>query len=339
MNNLKEALFYNQLENNTVQCLLCPHNCNLEDGYRGVCQVRKNIGGKLYALSYGLVSALNFDPIEKKPLYHFNPGKQILSIGGFGCNLRCIYCQNHSISQVCDIELPNDKIYAPENIIALHQRSNNSCGIAFTYNEATVNYEFMLETAKLAYQYQIPVVLVTNGYINRDPLQELLPYISAFNIDLKAFNDDFYRRYTGGNILPVLETIQTIHTAQKHLEITFLAINEINDKPAEFNLMIDWLQHTLGTNIPIHISKYFPQYKLANEPTPDNVLINLYDIASQKLDYVYLGNINSINHSKTRCKNCYSVLVERIEYTTRLIELNAEGECNNCGTKANVIFS
>ncbi|MDD4747074.1 MAG: AmmeMemoRadiSam system radical SAM enzyme [Salinivirgaceae bacterium] len=339
MSNKKEALYYNPLENNAVQCLLCPHNCVLEDGYKGVCQVRKNLGGKLYALSYGIVSAINIDPVEKKPLYHFNPGKHILSVGGFGCNMRCMYCQNHAISQVCDVDLPKDKTYTPESIIEIHQRTKNSCGIAFTYNEITVNYEFVLETAKLATQHQIPVVLVTNGFINKEPLLELLPYVSALNIDLKAFNDDFYRKYTGGSILPVLETILTAHAAKKHVEITFLAINGLNDRPAEFNLMVEWIKENLGAQVPLHISKYFPNYKLTNVATPESTLITLLGIATQKLNYIYLGNIDSSEHSKTRCTNCYSVLVERTGYEIRLVELNTMGECNNCKTHANFIFS
>jgi pyruvate formate lyase activating enzyme len=338
MTDKKEALFYDILDNQIVRCNLCPHNCHLEPGYRGVCQVRKNVEGKLYANSYGLVSALRFDPVEKKPLYHYNPGKQILSVGGYGCNLRCIFCQNHTISQVCDVDLPKEKIYKPEDIISLYQRSNNACGIAFTYNEPVVNFEFVLETAILATQHNIPMVLVTNGYINTAAFEAILPHIAALNIDLKAFSDDFYRKYTGGGILPVLETLNLAVKAGKHVEITFLAISGLNDRLSEFNLMINWIAETLGKSVPFHISKYFPNYKLTNEPTSDDVLMQFYDIACKKLDFVYLGNVNEPEFSKTRCPNCYATLVERQGYKICLHELDAEGNCNNCGTDVNFVL-
>ncbi len=338
MTDKKEALCYERLSDLQVRCNLCPHGCVLEPGYQGVCQVRKNIDGTLIANSYGLVSAIRFDPVEKKPLYHFNPGKQILSVGGFGCNLRCIYCQNHTISQVFDVDLPQDKIYSSENILSLFHRSNNSCGIAFTYNEPLVNFEFVLESAKEAFENNIPVVLVTNGYITPKAFEMLLPYLSALNIDLKAFADDFYRKYTGGSILPVLETIQSSIREKKHVEITLLAISGLNDRLSEFNLMINWIAENLGKSVPFHISKYFPNYKLSNEPTSDDVLVQFYEIAQKKLDFVYLGNFNNPEYSKTRCPSCYATLVERTGYHTRLVSLDAEGNCSNCGANANFKF-
>ncbi len=335
---MKEALFYEKTGNGTLRCDLCPHYCSLQPGYRGICQVRKNIDGILFSTSYGIVSSARFDPVEKKPFYHFYPGKEIFSVGGFGCNLHCVFCQNHNISQVCDVDLPKDNLFTPEEIIKQSQKNQNSCAIAFTYNEPTVNFEFVAETAKAAKLRQIPVALITNGFINKEPLEYILQYIDALNIDLKAFSEDFYRKYTGGGTLPVLETIKTAKEQNKHVEITFLVISGLNDKLSEFNLMVNWIADNIGKNTPFHISRYYPAYKLKTEATQIDILTQLYEIAIKKLDFVYIGNIQNPEYLKTRCPNCYTVLVEREGYNSKISSLTTEGTCSNCARNVNFVL-
>ncbi len=338
MNLKQEALHYIKLENQKVQCKLCPHECIIDNGSNGFCRVRDNHDGVLYAASYGIVSGINNDPIEKKPLYHFHPGKPILSVGGYGCNFRCPFCQNHSISQMATNDFPNLGEYTPEQIIELYKIGKNSCGIAFTYNEPTVNYEFVFQTSILAHQNDIPVVLVTNGFINPEPFNELTPYLKAMNIDLKAFSDDFYRKQTGGSISPVLQTIKTAFQKKIHLELTFLVIPTLNDKTSEFRLMLEWIASNLSVDVPLHISRYFPRYRLALPPTPEETLHEFYNIATQTLSYVYLGNVALPEYSKTQCTKCYATLIERNGYYTKLAHITSEGNCYFCGTSANVIF-
>ncbi len=333
-----EALFYEKNSDGTVKCNLCPHHCLVKPNYYGACRVRKNIEGVLYSTSYGLTCSIRFDPVEKKPLYHYYPGKDIFSVGGFGCNLHCVFCQNYHISQINDIELSTRDIITPTEITKLYKKERNNCGFSFTYNEPTVNYEFIYETAKEVYLQQIPVALVTNGFINQEPLKKLLPYINALNVDLKSFSDEFYQKQTGGRLLPVLETIKTAKAQGKHIEITFLAINGLNDSTSELNLMVDWIANNVGKDTPFHISRYFPNYKLKIAPTPVDVLIQLYEIASKRLDFAYLGNISDSEYSKTRCPNCHTVLVERNGYYPKVIGLTDKGTCVKCGNSANFIL-
>jgi len=202
MSNNHQALFYSKIDNQRVQCHLCPHQCIINEGNSGFCRVRDNINGTLYAVSYGRISGLNSDPVEKKPLFHFHPGQQILSVGGYGCNFRCPFCQNHSISQMAVNDFPEQISYSPQQIIDLYYLEKNSCGIAFTYNEPIVNFEFVYDTAQLAFEQKIPFVLVTNGFINPAPFAQLLPFFSAMNIDLKAFADDFTVNTPAEELLP-----------------------------------------------------------------------------------------------------------------------------------------
>ncbi len=288
---MNSALYFDQLENNKVQCRLCPHNCIIIENKSGKCQVRKNVQGKLISLMYGRVSSLHFDPIEKKPLYKFFPGSIIFSIGSIGCNLHCRFCQNYSISQCNHEELNQTSVYTPDEIIEMAGKRVDNIGIAYTYNEPTVWFEYMLDISKAAKQKGMKNVMVTNGFINEKPLSELLNYMDAFNVDLKAFSESFYKEVTSSALEPVLQTLKQIRKSKKHLEITCLIIPELNDQPEQFEKMVQWIREELSEETILHLSRYFPRYKLNITQTPIDVLLNLQRIAKRYLKNVYLGNV------------------------------------------------
>jgi len=333
---MQEALFYSKLEAPKVQCNLCPWNCILDDGQTGNCKVRINQNGMLFSEVFNKVAALGSDPIEKKPLYHFYPGKNILSFGEVGCNLHCSFCQNHRISQ-CEAKSFNRfHEITSEQIVHEAQKTWNNIGIAYTYNEPFTFYEFVLETAQLAQTNGLKNVMVSNGYINPEPLKKLLPFIDAFNIDLKAFTENFYRTYTKGKLQPVLETLKTIANSKAHLEITTLVIPELNDDEDTFRNMVKWITDELGEKTPLHLSRYFPQYKMDQPLTPIHTLVNLYNIAQEHLSYVFMGNVSDEKRSSTYCSECGEVLIERNGYNTELKNLEFDGNCKHCGASSSI---
>ena len=283
---LKEALFYERLPDNKVRCLLCPQTCIILPDKTGFCRVRQNKEGTLYSLIYAKITSLALDPIEKKPLYHYHPGEYIISIGTRGCNLACSFCQNWSISQVNDAPVEE---MSSEQIIQQAERYK-SFGIAYTYNEPFIWYEFVLDTAILAKKKGVENVLVTNGYINPEPLSKLLPYINAMNIDLKSIENEFYQKFCKGQLEPVLATIKRAHKTC-HIELTNLIIPGLNDKEENFIKLVDWVYENLGPEVPLHFSRYFPCYKMDLPPTPIARLRRAEEIAREKLRYVYLGNV------------------------------------------------
>jgi len=283
---MKEALYYKKLEDNKVQCQLCPKRCIIVPGKRGFCTVRKNVDGVLYSEIYGQTTSVALDPIEKKPLYRFHPGTFILSLGTRGCNFACPYCQNWHISQ--DPDAFTQPITTDE--IIRQAKKAKSIGIAYTYNEPIIWYEFVLDTAQVAKNEGLKNVLVTNGYINPEPLRELMPFIDALNIDLKSMEDSFYRKYCSATLQPVLETIKTA-AKSAHVELTNLVIPTLNDKEENFVKLRDWIFENLGAEAPLHFSRYFPCYKMRIPPTPLKALERAREIVVQKLKYVYLGNI------------------------------------------------
>ncbi len=327
---MKEAEFYEQHKDNKVQCLLCPHNCIISNGKLGICKVRRNIDGKLIAENYGQVSSMAFDPVEKKPLYHFFPSKEILSIGTVGCNLKCSFCQNSEISQNSVKEYPMLRYYDTDEVIKIAQSRAGNIGIAFTYNEPVIWYEFVLDVAKKAKEISLKTVMVSNAFINKEPLSKLINYVDAFNIDLKSFTNYFYKKYTSSWIEPVKENLKTIKRSGKHLEITNLIIPGLNDDCKDFENMISWIRDELGKDVPLHISRYFPQYKLQTDVTPLNTLQNCYDRARKKLDYVYLGNIRTNKGSDTICPSCGKTLISRTGYSTQLLGIASSGKCMYC---------
>ncbi|MFH1459898.1 MAG: AmmeMemoRadiSam system radical SAM enzyme [Candidatus Omnitrophota bacterium] len=283
---LFKASFFKKLRNNDLQCQLCPQNCIIIDGKTGICGVRKNIKGELYSLIYGKTTGIALDPIEKKPLYHFHPGQVILSLGTKGCNLKCSFCQNWHISQNPNIALED---ITPEEIIKETQRLN-ILGIAYTYNEPFIWYEFVCDCAKLAKKNNLENVLVTNGYVNPEPLDEILPFIGAMNIDLKSMDNDFYKKICQGSRDPVLNTIKRANQSC-HIELTNLIIPGENDTDEHFEKITDWIFDNTGAETPLHFSRYFPCYKLVTEMTPRATLERALAIAQKKLKLVYLGNI------------------------------------------------
>jgi pyruvate formate lyase activating enzyme len=314
---------------NKLDCLLCPHYCKLSVGQTGICGVRKNSGEEVGLLTYGTLSGFSLDPVEKKPLYHFFPGHSILSIGSYGCNMRCDFCQNHNISQRIPEKLVKE-ITVKEIVKGVLEAENN-IGIAFTYNEPVIWFEFMRDTAIAVRDEGFSTVMVSNGYVNKEPLDLIIQFIDAFNIDLKAFNNDFYRKLTGANIEPVKNCLKQIVNAGKHLEITTLIIPGENDDEKEMEYQSEWIAGELGKEIPLHLSKYFPMYKRDNPSTSDTTLSRLFEIASRHLNHVYLGNITSPKGQNTICPKCGTVVTKRSGYQTRLLNLDREGQCTGCG--------
>lgn len=274
----------------TVTCTLCPHRCRLAPGEEGFCRTRANREGRLISLSYGRFVSLALDPIEKKPLYHFYPGSFILSLGSFGCNLRCPFCQNHEISQAGAGDLPA-RLLSPEELteLSLRLKSEGNIGVAFTYNEPLLNYEYLLEAAPILGGRGAKVVLVTNGQLAEAPFRKLLPHIDALNIDLKAFRQDFYD-WLGGDLATVKQNIAAAVEAGVHVEVTTLVIPGKNDNPDEMEAEARWLAG-LSPELPLHLSRYFPRYRLSLPPTPAETLQRLKKIARTHLKYVHLGNI------------------------------------------------
>ncbi|MFH1189790.1 MAG: AmmeMemoRadiSam system radical SAM enzyme [Candidatus Omnitrophota bacterium] len=283
---MKEALFYEKLDSRRVRCRLCPVECLITEGRRGSCGVRVNNGGVLYSEVYGKVASASLDPIEKKPLYHYHPGEHIFSIGTKGCNLHCAFCQNWEISQGSNAGLED---IAAEEVVK-RAKGSGSFGIAYTYNEPFIWYEFVLECAKLAKKSGLENVLVTNGYVNVGPLEEILPYIGAMNIDLKAFNEGFYAKLCGGKLVSVLEVIKRA-VKGCHVELTTLIIPGMNDSEEEIAREARWIRDNAGYETPLHLSRYFPCYKMKLEPTPLATLERAREIAAESLKYVYLGNV------------------------------------------------
>lgn len=329
---MKEVPYYEKLPEGKVRCGICPHRCLLAAGKAGLCRVRKNSGGILYALNYARCAASALDPIEKKPLYHFYPGSTIFSLGTLGCNFRCDFCQNWEIAQA---DAPTVKL-EPEGAVRLALRAGRNCiGIAYTYSEPLMWYEYVLDTARLAREQGLKNVVVTNGYINPEPLAALLPYIDAFNIDVKAFEPQFYRQLCGGQLEPVLETVRACVEAGCHVELTTLLVPGLNDSPEEISRLADWVAR-LDPELPLHFSRYFPRHRLTLPPTPLASLERAWNIAREKLPYVYLGNVTGGTGSSTCCPHCGAVLVQRDGFQARLRDL-AGDRCARCGTRVRII--
>ncbi len=302
---MREAMFWETVgsteenERRRVRCRLCPHECVIAPGSRGKCHVRLNRGGTLFAEAWGIVPALALDPIEKKPLNRFHPGSYILSAGGYGCNLSCLFCQNHGISQRgldpfnhSGDEPAGDRRVLPEDLVneALALRDEGNIGIAFTYNEPLIGYEYVWDTARLAKEKGLLTVLVTNGYVNASPLQRLLPYIDAMNVDLKAFSDSFYRELCGGSLKPVLETVRAAADAC-HVEITTLVIPGENSSAEEIDALSRWIA-SVNPGIPLHLNRHHPDYLMSEPPPIDrDSLFHLAEVSRRSLSHVYAGNL------------------------------------------------
>ncbi|MFA5144990.1 MAG: AmmeMemoRadiSam system radical SAM enzyme [Candidatus Omnitrophota bacterium] len=334
----KEALFYQRLDNKAVQCRLCPRNCFIPEGGRGFCGVRENQEGVLYALSYAKAVAIHIDPIEKKPLFHFLPSTAAFSVATAGCNLRCKFCQNWEISQKRPEEV--DYVYLePEELIRKAQESGSPV-IAYTYTEPTIFYEYMLKTAKLARARGIKNVIHSAGYINEEPLRQLVKYIDAANIDLKGFSNDYYAQMSEATLEPVLRTLKILKDAGVHLEITNLVLAGYNDSADAIAKMCLWIKENLGSDTPIHFSRFFPMYKMLSlDPTPVETLEKARKIALDSgLKYVYIGNVAGHTGENTYCPKCKSIVIQRRGYF--ILQNNIkDGKCRFCGEKIDGVWN
>lgn len=329
MKDLHEADYYELLSEGEIACRLCPQQCRLTPGKSGFCKIRTNQDGKLITTNYGQISSISLDPIEKKPLYHYYPGKPILSVGTIGCNLACRFCQNWQISR----ELSPTRLMTPAELVELakklqHQEEN--IGVAYTYSEPGVWYEFLTDTMPLVREAGLKNVLVTNAFLELEPWRNLLNWTDAANIDLKGFDGAYYQRLCSGKLGPVLANIQEA-VGRVHLELTTLLIPGENDQPEQIRKMAQWIAE-LDPEIPLHLSRYFPNYQLTNPATPVETMEESLAIAKEYLKYVYLGNVGRAAH--TYCPECGSVIVERAGYRTRIFNNNV---CRECGKMVRII--
>jgi len=327
---VKEALFWEGADDGDVHCRLCPHECRIAPDQFGLCGVRQNVAGTLYAASYAQVTAEAMDPMEKKPLYHFHPGSTILSLGSYGCNFKCPYCQNWRISQ----EHASSRRLDPEQAVA-SAIEFDSVGIAYTYNEPVIWAEYVLDTARAAHEAGLVNVMVTNGFVNPDTLAALLEYVDAFNIDLKAFTEDFYHRLCKGSLAPVLAAAE-IAGSGAHVELTNLIIPGENDSDDQFESMARWVAEKLGPGTPMHLSAYTPQYRFSARPTDTDTLLRAKNIFDTHLKFVYLGNVVTEQGADTFCAQCGALLISRAGYAVRTVGLDG-GRCASCGADNNVV--
>jgi pyruvate formate lyase activating enzyme len=326
---IKAELFEKGIQNQVI-CRLCAHQCRLHDGATGVCRVRKNIAGILYSLNSDHVVAIHMDPIEKKPLYHFMPGSSSYSIAAMGCNFSCRFCQNYSISMVNEEHGIKGETISPEQLVQ-NALKNRARSISYTYTEPTVFFELMLKTAQLAHQQGIKNVMVSNGYMTRQALSLLGPFLDAANIDLKSFNDNFYKEYCSARLKPVLETISTLKARGIWLEITTLLIPGLNDDCEEIKRLISFLLE-VDDSMPWHVSRFFPQYQLQHiPPTAQDAIHKFLSLgAKMGLKYLYGGNLTADCWNDTHCPCCGKKLIRRLGYQAEIIALQS-GKCQFCG--------
>lgn len=314
-----------------VKCQLCPKGCIISEGHRGDCRVRENRDGRLHTVVFGNPCAVNNDPIEKKPFYHFLPGTLAFSIATAGCNLHCLYCQNWEISQFPPEETDNVAMM-PQDVVSLAKRYG-SRSIAYTYSEPVVFYEYMLETARLGREAGLKSIVISAGYINPGPLRELCRAVDAIKIDLKGFNEDFYRRVCDASLKPVLEALRVIAEEGVHLEIVNLVVPTFNDDEGELKELCRWIVANLGPDVPTHFSRFYPQYKLTNlPPTPVEKLERAWEIARDVgIHYAYIGNVPGHPADNTYCHSCGKLLIRRLGF--RVMENHlVNGTCGYCHT-------
>jgi len=330
---IKEAQFWEKLPNDFVKCGLCPWRCTIALNQRGLCRTRENRGGKLYTLTYARPCTINVDPIEKKPFFHVVPGADVFSLATAGCNVGCKFCQNWQISKITPEE-SNGLYITPQDIVRTVKRAKSKI-IAYTYAEPTIFYEYMIDISSIAKKEGIKNVVVSCGYINQEPLKKLLKFVDAYKIDLKGFNEKYYEEIVGARLEPVLETIKTIKKAGVHLEIVNLVIPSLNDSPEEIRKMCKWLVKNIGTEVPLHFTRFHPDYKMMNYPsTPVSIVENLRKIAmSEGLKYVYIGNVPPGNEGEnTYCPKCKKLLIKRLGFSVAENNIN-KGKCRFCSEK------
>jgi pyruvate formate lyase activating enzyme len=326
-------MYYQKLKDNKVQCNLCFRNCIISEGNRGFCRIRLNKNGELYSIVYGKPVALQIDPIELEPMYHLIPGHRNICVYTASCNFRCKHCHNWQITQSSFEDLPY-KNYSPEQIVeeAIRQKCKS---ISHSINEPTIFYEYMYDIAKIAKKKQLKVLFHTNASINPEPLKELLKYLDAVTVDLKGFSKKFYNKIPEGKLEHILEILKIIKQEGKHLEIVNLVIPTLNDNLEDIKNMCLWIKTNLGEEVPLHFTRFSPNYKLNNLPsTPISILEKARDLAlSSGLKYVYIGNVLSTTGNNTYCPECKKVLIKRDNYIVLENRLNNSGKCPFCKTK------
>lgn len=325
----REAMFYKKMDGQNVQCLLCPRECTISEGKRGFCRNRENQKGKLYTLVYGKPSVVDIGPIEKAPLYHFAPGHFRLCLTCASCNLRCKCCQNWHLSQKSVEELSHS-YYSPDEIIQ-EAKKHRLDSVSFTYTEPTVYYEYLYDISVIAKQMGIRTSIVSNGYINREPLLKLLTALDAVKIDLKGFSEKFYKEVCSATLKPVLESLITVKKEKVWLEIVNLIVPTLNDDPKMIDEMCQWIKENIGLDTPLHFTRFFPNYKLTHLPlTPVSILESAYEIAKKNgLRYVYIGNVPDHIYNSTFCPSCHRKVIHRTHFD--ILETNiVNGKCKFC---------
>jgi pyruvate formate lyase activating enzyme len=335
---IKEAMLYEKLGDQRVHCNLCAHRCTIKPDRRGICGVRENREGILYSLVYGTLIAENIDPIEKKPFFHVYPASSSYSIATVGCNLNCEFCQNHEISQMPRSTLMiTGRDILPAEIVSQAKKSGSKT-IAYTYTEPTIYFELAYDTAKIAHEHGLKNVFVTNGFMTTETIDTIAPYLTAANVDLKSFRDEFYKKRCGARLKPVLESLKKMKERGIWVEITTLLIPDLNDSDEELKDIAQFIAG-LGKETPWHISRFHPQFKMMNVPvTPVSSLHRAVEIGKQKgLKYVYSGNVPGDEGEDTHCFHCGNILIKR--YSFKVVKINLVGnKCNKCGTELEGVF-
>ena len=333
-----EALAYKKLDAKRVRCTLCPRECEVADRERGYCGVRENQGGTYKTLVHSRPCAVHIDPIEKKPLFHFLPGERALSLATAGCNVECQFCQNWRISQFRPEQV--DSVYAPPRDIARAAAGSDCKAIAYTYSEPVIFYEYALDCAREGNEKGVKSVFISNGYINPDPMRELCKHLSAVKIDLKAFTEDFYEEYVRGELQPVLRTLELLKEEGMHTEIVVLLIPGLNDSPDEVRKMSAWIKKNLGTDVPLHFTRFYPTYRMKNlSKTPISTLEKAHDVAvAEGLKFVYVGNVPGHEYGSTYCPECGERIIYR--YGHKIINNRVSGgKCEECGATISGVWA
>jgi pyruvate formate lyase activating enzyme len=331
-----EALQYARIENKAVKCSLCNHRCTIQEAKHGICGVRLNDDGTLYAATYGKISAEAVDPIEKKPLFHYLPGTLSYSLGGIGCNFRCQHCQNWHISRAT-LESASLRPLSPEEAVK-RAVASGSASISWTYNEPTIWHEYPLDMGRLARKKGLGTIYVTNGYITQEALRELASMLTAFRVDIKAFNDDFYKKVCGAKLQPVLDSAALAKELGMHVETVTLVIPGLNDSREELDGLIRWVIDNLGADTPMHFTRFHPDYKMLDRgATPVALLEKIYARAKELgLLFPYLGNVFEHPYENTSCPECGALLIERKGFFMQLRELDGQ-QCKKCGERIAVV--
>ena len=333
---MKEALLWKSLENKAVQCNLCNHRCKIQEGKKGICQVRENRDGALYSLNYGKVVALHVDPIEKKPLFHFYPGSTAFSVAASGCNFRCTFCQNYSISQSPREDRINGQKLSPVELVAL-AKSHGCHTIAHTYTEPTIYFEHAIESARLAHAEGLRTVFVTNGFMSREAAEMMVGVVEGLNIDLKAFSEETYKKTIGGQLQPVLDNIKFFHEQGMLVEVTTLVVPDMNDSDEELGKIASYIC-SVSPDIPWHVSRFHPDFEMLDRrATPTATVQKARNIGLEAgLRYVYCGNLPGDDGESSLCHSCGAMLVKRWGY--RIMQNNLDGKkCPSCGTEHHFI--